>query len=339
MHPLITFSKILWPIQNRRLFILCLFVIPLLLVYNFAFATQSTSINKDQSQVLILQIVEHPALNATRAGIEKVLKEANVSFRYETAQGNPALASQIAQKFVGSKPQVLIGIGTQASQALVSESRNKDLPVVFSTVTDPISARLVKNLSQPEGRVTGVSNYINVDQLLNIIKGFMPKLKNLGIIYNPGEVNSVTLLEESKIKAKIIGINIIPSTANNSSEIISATQYLMGKVDAIFINNDNTALSAFESITKISNKNHVPVFTSDTDLIKQGAFVALGPNQFDLGQQTAKIVLKILKGDSINSLPVEFPKKIEIILNKNVMNQLQIEIPNNMKTKITGVSE
>lgn len=286
--------------------------------------------------VSILQFIEHPALNATRSGIEDELKSAGVSVLYESAQGNPALASQIAQKFVGSKPNVLVGIGTAASQALAAENRSILIPIVFSSVTDPIKAHLVNNLKQPRDSITGVSNYVDVSRPLAFFKQVLPKLSKLGIIYNPGEVNSVMLLEETKEKAKDLNITIVTATANSSLEVATATRRLINEVDALFINNDNTALSAFESINKIANQNKKPVFVSDIDLVKQGALAALGPNQYQLGIQTGKMILKILEGEKPSNLSVEFPNKIEIVINQPIADKLNITLPENVKLHVTN---
>lgn len=296
-----------------------------------SFTATSESNNLSTKTVMILQIIEHPALNATRQGIEDELKTASVKTVYESAQGNPALASQIAQKFIGSHPDILVGIGTAASQALVAENRPHQIPVVFSSVTDPLKARLLNNLNHPEGSVTGVSNYIEVSKSLEFFKAILPKLSKLGVIYNPGEVNSVTLLEETKIKALDFGITVVTATANNSAEISTATRRLVSEVDALFINNDNTALSAFESIVKIANQNHVPVFVSDTNLIKQGALAAFGPNQYFLGRQTGKMILSILNGKKIQEIPVEFPDKTEAIINMHVVYSLKLPLTDALK--------
>lgn len=285
-------------------------------------------------RVFILQIVEHPALNATRRGIEDFLKEQGIESYYESAQGNPALASQIAQKFVGNEPSVLIGIGTAASQALLAES-HKQIPIVFSSVTDPIQAKLLSNLNAPPNYITGVSNYVDVAQSLKIIKGFLPKLSKLGVIYNPGEINSVILLEKLKQKAEDVGIEIQSVPAHSALEVANATKRLVNSVDAIFINNDNTSLSAFDAITKIANQHHVPVFVSDIDLTKQGAFVGMGPDQYQLGKQTGKMVYRILKGEKPNQLPVLFPEKIEIYVNVNTEKKMGIVIPEAIKPQVT----
>jgi len=299
------------------------------------------SFGEPKKQVAVLQIVEHPALDAARLGIQDELKEnlyiegKNLNWEYQSAQGNPALASQIAEKFIGSNPDVVIGIGTTATQALMSANRVSAIPVVFSSVTDPVGSKIVTDLKNPEG-VTGVSNFIDTRIQFELFKKILPNLSKLGIIYNPGESNSVSLVKKMKVAAKNFKIELVMTTANSSVEVPSSAQQLIGKVDAIFINNDNTALSAFQSIVKIGNKHSVPVFVSDTDMVQQGALAAIGPNQYQVGRLTGKIVLKILQGESTRNIPVLFPEQTELFLNGRAAKILNIKLDDSLKNEAQG---
>ena len=156
----------------------------------------------------------------------------------------------------------------------------------------------------------------------------MPNLTKLGIIYNPGEANSVSLIEKMQKAAVLQDIQLILATANTSMDTTQATQTLIDKVEAIFINNDNTALSAFDSIVKISQEHKIPVFCSDLDMINHGAIAALGPDQYELGRQTGKMILKILNGENPNRIPVAFPDKIEQSINPIQAKKLGLPIQN-----------
>lgn len=292
---------------------------------SYADATSHTQ----RPRVSILQIVEHEALNATRKGIEDELLESgkNIDVTYETAQGNPSLAAQIAQKFIGSSPDVVVGIGTTATQSLISSNRQNKIPLIFSSVTDPVGARIVSNLTHPGNHLSGVSNYIEPDRQFTLFKKILPNMERLGIIYNPGEANSVSLMDSMEKAAKQYGIKLIPATANSSAMVADAALSLNNRVDAIFINNDNTALSAFDSIVKIANQNKIPVFVSDTDMVTKGALASLGPDQYALGRQTGRMVLKVLNQVDPGTLPVLFPEKVEFYLNLKASQRLGIKIP------------
>ncbi|GAM70550.1 ABC transporter substrate-binding protein [Vibrio sp. JCM 19236] len=148
----------------------------------------STSVLAKTAKVAVSQIVEHPALDATRQGLVDGLKAhgyeegKNLEFDYKTAQGNPAIAVQIARQYVGERPDVLVGIATPTAQALVSATR--DIPVVFTAVTDPVGAKLVKQLEQPGKNVTGLSDLSPVNQHVELIQEIMPDVKTIGVVYN-----------------------------------------------------------------------------------------------------------------------------------------------------------
>ncbi len=280
----------------------------------------------DEKKVTIIQIVEHPALDATRQGILDTLKSHAVSVSFQSAQGSSSLATQIAQHFAGTKPDAMVGIGTTAAQALVA-ANHSSVPVIFSSVSDPLGAKLVQNISKPEGMVTGVSNFIDPALQFSFFKKCLPNLKQLGIIYNPGEANSVALVERMKTAAKDADLELVLAPANHSAEVVAATQQLVSKVQAIFINSDNTALSAFDSIVKISRKHNIPVLSSDADMVSQGALAAVGANQYDIGRQTGLILLQVLAGTSPKQIPVVFPDKTEVLINLNNAAQLNLQIP------------
>ena len=310
-----------------------LLMLSLLLGLGFSSMLPSTTPNPE-FRVSILQLVEHPALDATERGITDELKEAfkgkNLHIDYQSAQGNSALAAQIAQKYASNSPNVMVGIATISAQALVAADKRQLIPVVFSSVTDPKAAQLVQNLEKPEGVVTGVSNYVDPGLQFDLFKKILPNLKKIGIIYNPGEANSVALNAEMEKIAKIKNIELVFAPANTSADVSQATNNLMNKVQAIFVNNDNTALSAFDSIVKIATKHQVPVFCSDTDMIERGALAVLGPNQYEVGRQTGKMIVKIMQGEKISQIPVGFPEKTEIKLNAEQAKKLKIEIPKNL---------
>lgn len=271
----------------------------------------------NQREIAILQMVEHPAINATRQGILDELKNDNVTIISQSAQGNIHLVTQIAKKYVGNRSDILVGIGTTASQALMSANYTTNIPIVFSSVTNPKTAKLVKNLEHPEGMVTGVSNYVDPDIQFKFFKTVLPKLKRLGVIYNPGESNSVALLQNMKEAANANQIELIAAPANHSAEVTLSAHYLLPQVDAIFINNDNTALSAFDSIVRISRTQGIPVFCSDSDMIKHGALATMGAHQYEIGRQTGKMIRQLLEGKLPSELPVSFAEKTMSLVNNH----------------------
>jgi putative ABC transport system substrate-binding protein len=292
----------------------------------------------DKKNVMIIQNVEHPALNATRQGILDELKGDNLNIVFDSAQGNPTLALQIAQKFVGSAPNVMVGIGTTSTQALMAANQQQSIPIVFSSVTDPKGAKLVANLKKPEDSITGVSNFVEPGVQFDVFKKILPDLTKIGIIYSPGEPNSIALNDQMKKVAAQKGLSLVFVAANTSADVPQAAQSLATKkVQAIFINNDNVALSAFDSIVKIATERRIPTFCSDTDMVKRGALAALGPNQYMIGKQTGKIIRKILAGEKIENLPVLYPEKTELLLNVKQATALGINIPESLLSEAAEI--
>ena len=305
-----------------------------------AAALISTGLQAKPVYVATTAIVEHPALDAVRDGIKAVLNESgykgdNLKFTYESAQGQPSIAAQIARKMVGDQPDVIVAIATPSAQAAVSVSRN--VPVVFSAVTDPIGAKLIPSLKQPGGNVTGLSDMVNVKQHLELIKEFVPNLKTVGVPYNPGEANSVSAVAALKVAAAEMGIKIVESAAPKSSDVMIATKQLVGKVDAIYCPIDNTIISAVESVIKVGIDAQIPVFAGDTDTVKRGAVAAVGYDYFDLGRQTGDIVVSILKGEKAGSIDVKMAEGTNLFVNPKMAARMGITVPDAVLARATEV--
>lgn len=272
-----------------------------------------------EKHVAITQIVEHPALDAVRKGVKDVLAEAgyiegkNLKWSFESAQGNTATAAQIAKKFVGDEPDVIVAIATPSAQTIIANT--KTIPVVFSAVTDPVDAKLVKNMKRPGKNVTGVTDMTPIAAHMALVKRVVPNAKRLGIITNPGEANSVSLVKLIKAEAPKVGMSVTVASATKSGEVLAAARSLVGKVDVIYIPTDNTVISAFEAVVKVGNDAHIPVLAGDTDSVKRGAVAAAGFNYYDIGRQTGHMVVKILNGANPGDMAVEGVAKTDLYLN------------------------
>ncbi len=281
--------------------------------------------------VAVTAIVEHPALDACRDGVRDELKAAgyedgkNFRFVYESAQGNPGTAVQIAQKFVGEKPSVIVPISTPSAQAAVGAT--SDIPVVFTAVTDPLGAKLVTNLDKPGGNVTGMSDLSPIAKHIELIREITPAARKIGVPYNPGEANAVTLVGLLKEKGAAMGYEIVEAAAPKSSDVLAAAQSLVGKVDAIYVPTDNTIVSALEAVIKVGTENKLPVYAGDTDSVKRGALAAIGFNYYDVGRQTGRIVLRILKGEKPADIAVEGVEITELFVNPGAAEKMGVTIP------------
>ncbi|ENM5773597.1 ABC transporter substrate-binding protein [Vibrio mimicus] len=300
----------------------------------------SQSIMAKTAKVAVSQIVEHPALDATRQGLLDGLKAKgyeegkNLEFDYKTAQGNPAIAVQIARQFVGENPDVLVGIATPTAQALVSAT--KTIPIVFTAVTDPVGAKLVKQLEQPGKNVTGLSDLSPIEQHVELIKEILPNVKSIGVVYNPGEANAVSLMELLKLSAAKHGIKLVEATALKSADVQSATQAIAEKSDVIYALIDNTVASAIEGMIVAANQAKTPVFGAATSYVDRGAIASLGFDYYQIGVQTADYVAAILEGKDPGTLDVQVAKGSDLVINKTAADKLGISIPDAVLARATS---
>ncbi|HAS6052537.1 TPA: ABC transporter substrate-binding protein [Vibrio vulnificus] len=301
----------------------------------------SHSVMAKTAKVAVSQIVEHPALDATRQGLLDGLKAKgyvegkNLEFDYKTAQGNPAIAVQIARQFVGESPDVLVGIATPTAQALVSATRS--IPVVFTAVTDPVGAKLVKSMEQPGKNVTGLSDLSPVSQHVDLIKELLPNAKAIGVVYNPGEANAVTLVELLKKSAAEKGLKVVESTALKSADVQSATQAIAAKSDVIYAPTDNTVASAIEGMIVAANQAKKPVFGGATSYVEKGAIAGLGFDYYQVGVQTADYVVAILEGQEPGKLDVKVATGSDLVVNQGIAEKLGITIPASVLSRATDV--
>lgn len=278
-----------------------------------------TSANAADKSVAVTAIVEHPALDAVRDGVQAALKaegfEAgkNLKWQYQSAQGNTGTAAQIARKFIGDKPDAIVAIATPSAQAVVAST--KTVPVVFSAVTDPVAAKLVSSWEASGNNVTGVSDLLALDKQMDLVKQVVPAVKRVGMVYNPGEANSVVVVKELQKLLPTLGMTLVEAAAPRSVDVGSAARSLVGKVDVIYTSTDNNVVSAYEALVKVGQDAKIPLVASDTDSVKRGAVAAYGINYRDLGEQTGRMVARILKGEAAGSIKPEVSTKMELFVN------------------------
>jgi putative ABC transport system substrate-binding protein len=253
------------------------------------------------------QIVSHPALDNDSKGFKVALEEEgfiegqNVVFDRQNAQGEQPNCAIIARKFEDDRVDLIHAISTPNAQASVKVS--KTIPIVFSSVTDPVGTGIVPKLGKTGTHVTGVSDRWPVALQCRMYQDLIPYAKRWGTIYNPGDINLTVHIQEMKATIEQMGGKLIEAHISNSSEVMQAAQSLVGRVDAIHITSDNTAVSAFESITKVCNENDIPLFAGDRDSTPRGAVAAYGLDYFKIGYTAGKKAAKILKGEDPGQVP------------------------------------
>ncbi|AHF08152.1 ABC transporter substrate-binding protein [Desulfitobacterium metallireducens] len=297
--------------------------------------SQSKSSNTANSsapkKIGIIQIVEHPSLNQIRESIINELAAQgykdgeNITIDYQNAQGDQSNLKTISQKFVNNKYDLIIAIATPSAQAVVSETKN--IPIIFSAATDPVGSGLVKDMNNPGGNVTGTSDRVSAEEIMELAKRITPNVKTVGALYNTSETNSVSVIDNLKEYAQKNNITVVNATVTNSSEVQQAMNSLVGKVDAIFSPIDNTIASAMPLVAQTANAAKIPVYVGADSMVKDGGLATYGINYTVLGKETAKMAVEVLKGKKAGDIPVKTMTDMDIYVNQKTADTIGIKLP------------
>ena len=286
---------------------------------------------KDVFRIGISQFITHQSLDATREGfVDELAKQGyiegkNIEIDLQNAQGEQRNLKTISQQLAESS-DVVLAIATPSAQSLANTTQTT--PVIFSAVTDPVSAKLVESREHPGGNVTGTSDQSSdaISTQINLIKKVLPKAKTIGILYTQSEPNSVVQKDEAKRLLEEKGFTVVEKTILDSNNVKAAAESLMAEVDMVFVPTDNIISSTMETVKQVSIKHNVPVFGGSTEMIAVGGLYNYGTNYEELGRQTARMLIRVLKGEKPENIAVELPEKLELHTNKEMADALGIDI-------------
>ena len=286
---------------------------------------------KDVFRIGISQFITHQSLDATREGfVDELAKQGyvegkNIEIDLQNAQGEQRNLKTISQQLAESS-DVVLAIATPSAQSLANTTQTT--PVIFSAVTDPVSAKLVESREHPGGNVTGTSDQSSdaISTQINLIKKVLPKAKTIGILYTQSEPNSVVQKDEAKRLLEEKGFTVVEKTILDSNNVKVAAESLMAEVDMVFVPTDNIISSTMETVKQVSIKHKVPVFGGSTEMIAVGGLYNYGTNYEELGRQTARMLIRVLKGEKPENIAVELPEKLELHTNQEMADALGIDI-------------
>ena len=286
---------------------------------------------KDVFRIGISQFITHQSLDATREGfVDELAKQGyvegkNIEIDLQNAQGEQRNLKTISQQLAESS-DVVLAIATPSAQSLTNTTQTT--PVIFSAVTDPVSAKLVESREHPGGNVTGTSDQSSdaISTQINLIKKVLPKAKTIGILYTQSEPNSVVQKDEAKRLLEEKGFTVVEKTILDSNNVKAAAESLMAEVDMGFVPTDNIISSTMETVKQVSIKHKVPVFGGSTEMIAVGGLYNYGTNYEELGRQTARMLIRVLKGEKPENIAVELPEKLELHTNQEMADALGIDI-------------
>ena len=301
----------------------------MLAALTLAGCSSSKNASKDVVHLGILQYVEHPSLTAARKGfVDELKKEGyvegkNLKLDYENAQGDQSNLQTISTNLLSNNDLVL-GIATPAAQTLSNLS--SDVPVVFTAVTDPVSAKLVDTMETPNGIVTGTSDMSPISKQVELLQKVMPNVKKVGSMYTTNERNSEVQVEEAQKEFAKAGINVITKGISSTNDVQDTAKSLMSQTQVLFIPTDNMIVSAISLLTELSKEMKVPVVGGSADVVDQGVLFTYGTNYEALGRQTAKLAVRIIKGEDVSKVAAEYPKTLNVVANDDMAKTLGIDL-------------
>jgi putative ABC transport system substrate-binding protein len=323
-----TRTKVTTSIINHQISTSWLLSFTLLFITIILFGYSKIAFAEGKKLVAITEIVEHPSLEQAKQGIIDVLQENgyelghNLEIVHKNAQGAITNALLIAKQFVSLSPDAIVAISTPSAQAAIKAMGGTDIPLIFSSVTDPVAAGLIMKINLPEANITGAIDYPLIDEEIELIQKLLPDAKTIGFLYSAGEANSVNTIDLMKkaVKGKL---EYIDSQVANSNQIGQAITALIGRVDVIYIPSDNTVFSALPKLIQISRKYKLPVFSSDPDSVKQGVLACIGYTQYEVGRTAGQLLVRVLAGE--RNIVIQKPKIAQIFINQDSADIMGIE--------------
>lgn len=276
----------------------------------------------------VTQIVEHPSLDAAYDGFKKALEDKGLTVEYDVqiAQGDQNNNQTIANNFVGDKVDLIFANSTPS--ALGALNATSEIPIIFTSVTDPVGAGLVEAMDKPGSNITGTTD-THPDAIPNTVK-FIDNYfdgNRVGMIYNSGEQNSVAQIELVEKAMEGTDLEVVTASVSTSAEVKQAAESLVGSVDVMYIITDNTVVSALESVILVANENDIPLFVGELDSVERGGFAAYGFDYFDIGYEAGEMAAQILTGEKTAAdLPVQYPQNLKLEINKKSAEEMGIQL-------------
>lgn len=291
----------------------------------------------------ILQLVQHDALDAANKGFVDALKEKgfedgkNIKIEQQNAQGDQGNAQTIAKQFADSKKDLIFAIATPAVQAAYNAT--KDIPIVFTAVTDPVKAEVAKDWKSSGTNVTGTSDKVPVDKQVELLKKLLPNAKTVGVIYNTSETNSVIQVNELKAAAEKQGLAVKEVGVTNVNEINQNLTNSLGEMDVLYTPTDNTVASGYSLIGKLCLDKNVPIIGAEEAVVSKGGLASIGIDYYKLGKEAGEKAADVLNGKKPSDVEITTLSEMSFTINSDVAKKLNITIPKEIDDnakKVTG---
>ncbi|MDE1549516.1 ABC transporter substrate-binding protein [Jeotgalibaca caeni] len=284
---------------------------------------------EEEIQIGILQLMDHESLNASREGFIDVLEEAgyvegeNLQVDYQNAQGDQANLQTMSER-LSQENELILAIATPSAQSLANIE--KEIPILFTAVTDPVDAGLVESLEAPGGNITGTTDAGPIEEQINLLLSVVPEAQNIGIIYNSSEPNSLIQADQATEILEANGKTVNSVTVSSTNEVQQAMESLAQDVEGIYIPTDNTLASTMATVAEVAKDYQIPVVAASTDQVLAGGLATYGIDYYELGRQTGEMALEIIENDADPaSLAVESSTNLELVINEEMAEALGID--------------
>ena len=289
----------------------------------------------------ICQYGQHGSLDNCREGFLQGLEEAGLvegtdyTIDYQNASFDDNMASQIAQAFSAEDAALMVGIATPAATACYAAAEDKDIPVVFTAITDPVGAKL------DSGNITGTSDVLPVQGQLELIRAIQPEADTIGIVYTTSEANSVYSIGVYEELAADYGFTIEAIGVTAQSEVTQAVDTLISQgVDCLSNLTDNNVVGVLGSILEKTNEAGIPVYGSEIEQMELGCVAGAGLDYVQLGIQTGKMAAQILTGEATcEDLPYETIENYGLYVNSNALAAMGLTLPEDVAQNAEEVGE
>jgi len=284
----------------------------------------------------VVQPIEHPALDEVFAGFmaemedRGYIQDVNLEVEFQNAQGDSATLSTISDRFVSQDKDLVVSIGTGATQTM--KAKTDTMPILGAAITSFIVAELVDSNEVPGGNVTGTSDMAPITKQVDLLLDLVPDAETVGFIYNSGEANSVEQIALIRAELESRGISTTEATVTGTNDVQQAMQSLVREADVIYTPTDNTIASAMGLVGQMSIEAGVPVIPGASTMVEEGGLATAGVDYFELGRVTAEMAIGLLYGADPATMPVRvMTDESMIVINGDVAAELGITIPEELQ--------
>lgn len=285
----------------------------------------------DLPMIGIIQLMEHPALDAAREGFIEGLQELgfedgkNIRIVQRNGQNNQDILASIADQFISEGADLVLAIATPAAQSMAGKSTT--IPILATAVTDFVSARLAESNEKPGYNISGTTDLNPIQAQIELIQRMAPDTKTVGLLYTASEDNSVLQAEMAHAIIEELGMEWKDVTVNNVNDVQQAAISLIDQVDALYIPTDNVVASSMPVVHEAAMAKKIPIFCSEAGQIEGGGTATLGISYFLLGKQTAQMAVDVLNGADISTMPIQAQTEFEYLINKTMADAIGLVIP------------